>query len=149
MKLMRNLTQGNLLVLHLQGHFQRHKKGECLETIQTLVSEVFDSSDDDYREPKSVFSEGNQNESIAEVTVHRDAMANPSASAAIGAENDANAISTQTPVIAAAASALGAQKVNDKATVVKNQNVKETSGKKVFFPHQAKEKICKFDRRAL
>ena len=33
------------------------------DSIQTLVNEVFDSSDDDYTEPKSVFSEGNQNES--------------------------------------------------------------------------------------
>ena len=121
------------------------------DSVQTLVNEVFDSSDDDYTEPKSVLSEGNQNEFITEVTVHTDAMANTSAAAtaALGAENDANAIlSTQTPVIAAEASALGAQKVNDKATFVKTQNVKETSGKKSSSPHQAKEKICKFDRRA-
>ena len=111
------------------------------DSIHTLVNEVFDSSDDDYTEPKSVFSEGNQNESIAEVAVHRDAMANLSASAAIGAENDANAISTQTPVIAAAASALGAQKVNDKATVVKNQNVKETSGKKSSSPTKLRKRF--------
>ena len=97
--------------------------------IQTLVNEVFDSSYDDY-------TEGNQNEFIAKVTVHTDP------SAAIGAENDANAISTQTPVIAAAASALGAQKVNDKATVVKTQNVKETSGKKSSSPTKLRKRFA-------
>ena len=116
------------------------------DSIQTLVNEVFDSSDDDYTEPKSVLSEGNQNEFIAEVTVHTDAMANTSsaaASAAIGAENDANAISSpQTPVIAAAASALGGQKVNDKATVVKTQNVKETSGKKSSSPTKLRKRFA-------
>ena len=92
------------------------------------------NSDDDQTEPKSVYSEGNENNQVVtEAIVHRDAMF---ASAAVRAEGGANATSAETPVIGAAAAT---PKASSSDKVAKSSNVNPM--KKKSSQAQLKERL--------
>ena len=98
------------------------------ESVDTMVSPneinmAYVNSDDDYTEPKSVYSEGNgNNDVVTEAIVHRDAMP---ASAAVGVQSDGNAAEAKTPVIGAAAAT---PKTSSVSTMSSDKIAKSSNG---------------------